>query len=100
MRVHLITALGLALPFGLITAWLVSLAVRARSNKVVTGQQGMIGEIGSAVTELTPGGTVFVHGEYWNAVASGNVPAGAQVRVTGIRQLTLTVEPAPDKTGD
>jgi membrane-bound serine protease (ClpP class) len=100
MRVHLITAIGLALPFSLITAGLVSLAVRARSNKVVTGQQGMIGEIGSAVTALTPGGTVFVHGEYWNAVASGNVPAGAQVRVTGIRQLTLSVEPAPDKTGD
>jgi membrane-bound serine protease (ClpP class) len=100
MRIHWTTAIGLALPFSLITAGLVSLAVRARSNKVVTGKQGMIGEIGSAVTELTPGGTVFVHGEYWNAVASGNVPAGARVRVTAVQRLTLSVEPAADETGD
>ena len=99
LRIHWTTAIGLALPFSLITAALVSLAVRARRNKVVTGAQGMVGEIGSAVTGLTPAGTVFVHGEYWNAVARENVPAGTQVRVTAIRQLTLTVEPAADKTG-
>jgi membrane-bound serine protease (ClpP class) len=100
LRIHWGTAIGLALPFSLITAGLVSLAVRARRSKVVTGSQGMIGETGSAVTELAPAGTVFVHGEYWNAVAPENVPAGAPVRVTAIRQLTLTVEPLAERTGD
>ena len=100
LRIHWATAIGLALPFSLITAGLVSLAVRARRSKVVTGSQGMIGEIGTAVTELAPAGTVFVHGEYWNAVARETVPAGAPVRVTAIRQLTLTVEPLAEKTGD
>ncbi len=60
----------------------------------------MIGETGSAVTDLSPGGKVFVHGEYWDAVARENLPAGARVRVTAIRQLTLTVEPLTDGTGD
>jgi membrane-bound serine protease (ClpP class) len=100
LRIHWATAIGLALPFSLITAGLVSLAVRARRSKVVTGSQGMIGETGTAVTELAPAGTVFVHGEYWNAVALTNLPAGAPVRVTAIRQLTLTVEPLAEKTGD
>ncbi|MGO9010060.1 MAG: NfeD family protein [Bryobacteraceae bacterium] len=99
LRIHWSTAIGLALPFSLITAALVSLAVRARSNKVVTGEQGMIGETGSAVTDLAPTGKVFVHGEYWNAVAGENVPAGARVRVTAVRRLTLTVEPVADGTG-
>jgi membrane-bound serine protease (ClpP class) len=39
-------------------------------------REGMIGETGSAVTDLAPEGKVFVHGEYWNAVALQNVPAG------------------------
>jgi membrane-bound serine protease (ClpP class) len=99
MRIHLITALALAVPFSAITAWLVWLVMRARSNKVVTGSQGMIGETGSAVTDLAPDGKVFVHGEYWNAVAFQDVPAGVQVRVTAIRQLTLTVEPVAHETG-
>jgi membrane-bound serine protease (ClpP class) len=99
MRIHWTTAIGLALPFSLITAGLVSLTVRARRNKVVSGAQGMIGEIGSAVTDLAPAGKVFVHGEYWNAVAFQNVPAGVRVRVTAVRDFTLTVEPAADRTG-
>jgi membrane-bound serine protease (ClpP class) len=101
MRIHWATALSVALPFALITALLVSLVVRARQNKVETGDQGMIGQTGSAVTDLAPAGKVFVHGEYWNAVAPGpkGAPAGAPVRVTAIDGLTLTVEAIGPQTG-
>ncbi len=71
MRIHWTTAIALALPFSLITVLLLSLAVRARRNKVETGSEGMIGETGTAVTALAPEGKVFVHGEYWNAVSPG-----------------------------
>src|SRR5689334_13247641 len=70
MRVHWQTAVALALPFSIITAMLVSLVVRARRNKVETGEEGMIGLVGSAVTPLQPDGKIFVRGEYWDAVAS------------------------------
>ena len=100
MRIHWSTALGLSLPFSAITVFLLSLAVRARRNKVVTGTEGMIGETGAAVTPLAPLGKVFVHGEYWDAVALHPVPAGGRVRVTGIDQLKLTVEPLSERTGD
>ena len=99
MRIHWATAIGLALPFSLITVLLVSLAIRARRNKVQTGAEAMVGSTGSAVTELSPEGKIFVRGEYWNAVAVEPVPAGANVRVTAIHNLKLTVEPIPNRTG-
>jgi membrane-bound serine protease (ClpP class) len=59
----------------------------------------MIGEVGSAVTELAPEGKVFVHGEYWDAHAAIPVAAGSRVRVVRIDQLKLTVEPAAEGPG-
>jgi membrane-bound serine protease (ClpP class) len=99
MRIHLPTAIGLALPFAIITTFLVSLVIRARVRKVVTGTAGMIEEVGVAYTPLTPGGKVFIHGEYWEAVCTAPVEAGARVRVTEVRGLTLKVEPAPQDQG-
>jgi membrane-bound serine protease (ClpP class) len=99
MRIHWGTAIGLALPFSAITVLLLTLAMRARRNKVETGPEGMIGTIGSAVTELAPAGKIFVRGEYWDAVAVQPVTSGAPVRVTAIDNLKLTVEPVPEQTG-
>ena len=99
MRIHWSTAVALALPFSLITALLVSLALRARRAKVETGAAGMIGELGAAVTELAPAGKVFVHGEYWDAVSLRPAAAGASIRVTSVDKLKLTVEPT-DPSGD
>lgn len=93
MRVRLLTALAVSLPFGLITAFLMSIAWRARRNKVVTGSQGIIGELGVACTDLVPSGKVFVHGELWNAHSAKPLHSGAQVRVVAVRQLELEVEP-------
>jgi len=99
MRVHWATAIALALPFSAITVFLLSLVIRSRRNKVETGPEGMIGETGAAVTELSPAGKVFVHGEYWDAVSLRPAGAGARVRVTAIDKLKLTVEPVADQTG-
>jgi membrane-bound serine protease (ClpP class) len=98
LRIHFMTAFAITLPFALITTFLVTLVVRARANKVITGSAGMIGEIGVAHTPLTPAGKVFVHGEFWSAVSSTPVAAGARVRITEVRGLALRVEPAPDVT--
>ena len=103
MRIHLSTAIALALPFSLITMLLLSLVLRARRNKVVTGTQGMIGEIGTAVTPLAPDGKIdgkiFVRGEYWNAVSPAQVAAGDRVHVVAIDRLKLIVEPIPPLNG-
>ncbi len=93
LRIRLVTAISVALPFAVITAFLLSLAVRARANKVVTGIEGMIGEIGVAIGDLTPQGRIFVHGEYWNAVSSSPIASGNRARVKAVDHLTLAVEP-------
>ena len=93
MRVHLATALAVSVPLGIITAFLMSIALKARRNKVVTGEQGLVGETGVAQTALSPQGKVFVHGELWDAVALSPVPIGQLVVVRRIDGLTLQVEP-------
>jgi membrane-bound serine protease (ClpP class) len=95
MRVHLITALAVSVPLGIITAFLMSIALRARRNKVVTGVQGLVGEIGTAQTPLAPQGKVFVHGELWDAIASANISSGQTVVVRQVDGLQLRVDPAP-----
>lgn len=93
LRIHWSTAIALALPFSAITVFLLTIAARARRNKVETGVEGMIGQLGTAMTNLTPEGKVFVHGEYWNAIAVRPAEAGARVKVTAIDGLRVTVEP-------
>jgi membrane-bound serine protease (ClpP class) len=93
MRVHLPTALAVSVPLGIITAFLMSIALKARRNKVVTGEQGLVGETGVAQTALSPQGKVFVHGELWDAIAPSSVPIGQLVVVRRVDGLTLQVEP-------
>jgi membrane-bound serine protease (ClpP class) len=98
MRVHLLTALAVSIPLGIITAFLMTIAVRARRNKVTTGEQGLLGEIGITRTPLSPAGKIFVHGELWDAVSTVNIPAGERVVVRQVDGLTLHVEPLPAAT--
>jgi membrane-bound serine protease (ClpP class) len=93
-RVKLVTALAVSVPIGIITAFLFSIALKARRAKVTTGEQGLIGEIGVVRTPLTPEGKVFVHGELWSAVAPSEVAVGEQVVVRSINEgFVLMVEP-------
>ena len=93
MRVHLLTALAVSIPLGLITAFLMSIALRARRNKLVSGAQGLIGETGIAQTTLAPRGKIFVQGELWDAVSSSEVSIGQSVVVRRVDGLLLQVEP-------
>jgi membrane-bound serine protease (ClpP class) len=94
MRVRFLTALAVSVPLGAITVFLMSIALKARANKVVTGAQGLVGEIGIAQTPLSPQGKVFVHGEIWNATSNTNVAAGESVVVRNLDGLRLEVDPS------
>jgi membrane-bound serine protease (ClpP class) len=94
MRVHLTTALAVSIPLGFITAFLMSIALKARRNKIVTGEEGLVGQTGVARTALAPQGKVFVRGELWDAVATTPLPVGQPVVVRKVDGLTLQVEPA------
>ena len=93
MRVHWVTALAVSLPFGLISIFLMSLVIKAHKRPVVTGEEGLIGEVGVAETRLSPEGRVFVHGEIWTAIASIEVDAGTKIVVRGRDGFRLRVDP-------
>lgn len=94
LRIAAATAIGVALPFALISVFLMSLVVKAHKTKTDTGPRGLIGATGIARTALSPGGQIFVRGEYWAATCSVPVPEGTRVRVLAVEGLLLLVEPA------
>jgi membrane-bound serine protease (ClpP class) len=93
MRIHYSTAIAVTLPFAVITAFLVTLVVRARLRPPVTGASAMVGEIGVAHGDLSLSGVVRIHGEFWNALATQPIATGTSVRVSAMDGLNLRVEP-------
>jgi membrane-bound serine protease (ClpP class) len=82
-----------ALCFGAIFLFLTFKVVQAMKRKSDSGREGIIGEKGIAKTDVdTVSGKVFLHGEWWNAVADKPIPAGAKIQVEEIHNLVLTVK--------
>lgn len=99
LRIHPGTALAITLPFALITGFLLSLAMRARRNKAVTGIEALPGRIGVAIGEINPSGTVMVQGEYWSAMSACPIAPAERIGVVAVEGLTLVVEPRPGGAG-
>ena len=94
MAISPAVAFSVSAAFGIITVFLVRLAVRARRMKSKLGIDALIGRIARAMEPLTPEGHVLVEGEIWQAVASEPVAAGVLLRVVGHAQYLLRVTPA------
>jgi membrane-bound serine protease (ClpP class) len=95
MRVSLGVILPTAVVVAGVTAFLLSRVVRAHKKQVLTGEEGLVGEIGKTLSELAPVGKVLVHGEYWDARSTGGpIEAGTAVRVVTVGQKRIDVEPA------
>jgi membrane-bound serine protease (ClpP class) len=92
LRVSLSVILPTALAVAVVVIFLLTRVVRAHRKKPITGAEGLIGEIGKVVRELSPEGKIFVHGEYWGAVARGPIAAGTLVRVVRVSGRRLEVE--------
>ena len=67
------------------------LVFRSQKSKPTMGLQGLIGEIGEVRGKLGPTGKIFVHGEYWNAQADGEIDVGEKVKVLGYDGMCLKV---------
>jgi len=98
MRVRLSTALAIAIPLGVITVFLLRLALAARKAKVVTGAAGLLGDVGEVHEDFHQEGTgysgqIFVQGEIWRAASAVPVARGVRVRVQAVEGLRLRVEP-------
>jgi len=91
-------ALAVTLPFALIVIFLLRLAVKSHLSHVTTGEAGMEGLLGIAVTEVGPrGGKVKIEGEIWRARSSRPIRAGEEIRVIKAVNLDLTVVPVEEE---
>lgn len=89
-------AIALGLGFGVITVFLVRLAIRAQRQKARIGPGAMVGSRATAMERLQPDGHVLVEGEIWRAVSASPAPKGASLRVIGCNGMVLQVEAAPE----
>jgi membrane-bound serine protease (ClpP class) len=71
---------------------LLSYAVKAQLSKVRTGMEGLIGEEGTATTDIREKGKVRVHGELWNAKSDEPIAEGEGVIVTEVKGMTIKVK--------
>ena len=92
----LIIAVGITI--GLLALGLARLALKAQRNRVATGREGLLDELGLVSAGIGTGapGKVRLHGEIWNAEAAVPVEVGDRVRVVRVDGMTLRVEPVGD----
>jgi membrane-bound serine protease (ClpP class) len=92
LTIHLSTVLAVAVPLALITVFLLRLVLQAHRTKSTTGDAWILGQEGTAITEIRKSGKVLVQGEVWNAWSRNTIPQGAWIRTVGIEGLLLEVQ--------
>jgi membrane-bound serine protease (ClpP class) len=97
LEVSLSVILPVTIFFAVLVVVLGRKVVEAHRHVPVTGQEGLLGEIGTARTEIDREGKIFVHGEYWDARAKERIAEGAKVKVVGIDGLVLDVKPVENE---
>ena len=92
--------------FAIVGGAVVLLVTRSIFRSQTAGVDELLGLIGETRTALTPGGKVFIRGEFWDAVADQEVASGEPVEVTAVEGMSLRVRRAalrsranPDETG-
>lgn len=76
----------------LLMVGLMTLLVKMRRKKPVSGVEGMIGQIGTAKTDLNPDGQVLVNGEIWMAEAQEKISKGEEVEIISVEKLKLGIK--------
>jgi len=74
------------------------LVFRSQQSKPSLGMDGLVGEVGEVKSKLSPSGKIFVHGEYWNAQADGEVDVGEKVQVVGYEGMNLKVRRSSERS--
>jgi membrane-bound serine protease (ClpP class) len=85
-----------ALALGGLAVFAGTKALAAQRAPVLTGREGLVGRIAIAKQGFAAGeeGSVFVHGEWWNArLAEGRLAQGERARVVAVEGITLIVTP-------
>jgi len=67
------------------------MALKARLSKPTTGQEGLVGEIGVALSDIQGRGNVKVHGEIWAAYSEEAIRREEPIQVVAVEGMILKV---------
>ncbi len=70
----------------------VGAGIRAQLRKPTTGKEGLVGERGTATSDIDRSGQAFIHGEIWTVVSKEKVGKGDVVEVVSVEGLTALVK--------
>ncbi|TVR53152.1 MAG: nodulation protein NfeD [Puniceicoccaceae bacterium] len=93
-ELYLPLIIALAAVSAVVCMAVLSMAMKAWRRPVVSGNESLIGRLATALDDFEDRGRVSLQGESWMARTSGRVRKGETVRVTGVDNLTVNVEPA------
>ena len=95
MEVSFIAIVPLAIAFGLISVFLLTLIVKSHARKTSTGDTGMIGRRCIIDKELNPEGQIFIRGETWivRSKDGSHIPANTEIEVIAVEGLKLIIQP-------
>jgi membrane-bound serine protease (ClpP class) len=91
MRVSLAVIIPSVLFTALFFLFAVGMGIRAQRRRVATGAEGLVGEEGTAKSDVHADGSVFVHGEFWNAYSDEPVAAGSRIEVVRVEGIKVKV---------
>lgn len=99
VRVSIPTVVSIAVLTGAFFAFVITKALGAQRRPPVTGMEGLLGAVAEVRVPLDPIGSVFVHGERWQAESDdgSTIPAGEKVEVIAIMGFRLRVRPVDNR---
>lgn len=92
MRVSMPIILAFTLSTMAIAGLLTFVVVRSRRQRVTTGLEGLVGEIGEVRSWNGAKGRIFVHGELWDASSSEAMTKGDKIEVVKFVDMELVVK--------
>jgi membrane-bound serine protease (ClpP class) len=84
--------IGMALVNAAFFFFVISVAIRARTRAVVTGQEDLLGRTGILLEALKDQAQAQIHGEIWIVKSSVPLKKGQAIKVIKVDGLILTVE--------
>ena len=92
IKVSLKTIVPLVVTLGTFSLFVLTKIIQAHFRKSLSGKEGLIGKVGTAYTDISQSGKIFIHGEIWNAQSDEEIKKEEKVEVIRVEGLTLTVK--------
>lgn len=74
-------------------SFVLTMAIRARQRKVISGSEQLIGSIATVIADFESKGEVHVYGEIWQAHSDVALQRGQDVLIVSLDGLVLNVKP-------